>query len=207
MSSKSVIIDYSRKADAELDDFAELVYKALNPNLNFTWGTEVMPQFKTNCDNYRARLIAAASGSTADITAKNVAKAVLVENLHDIAVEVNRQADGDIIKLLSSALTLTKEREKVGTLPKPSRLKVTTGPNPGEATCTVPSNRKASMYNFYIAATPAPESIDMWRLVTSSRCTKKISGLKAGVQYTVRAAYQGASEEIIYSDPVFFYAQ
>ncbi len=207
MNAQSVIIDYSKKTDTDLDNLADAVYKALNPNPNFTWETDAMTQFKANCDDYKVKIAAAINGGTAAVTAKNVAKEVLVDNLREIAKEVNRQAKGDLLKLVSSGLTLTKIKGKVGPLPKPTGLKVQTGKNSGDLLCIVDANNDAIMYNFYIAQVPAPASIDEWRLVPSTTRKKNIPGLKPGVQYALKCAFQGTSTELVYSDPVLIYAQ
>src|SRR5665647_540940 len=191
MEKLSVIIDYSKESDSSIDNFADLVYKSLNPNLNFTWKADVMTTFKSDTETYRTKLQLAKSGNSADIAAKNAARKELLNDIHDIAMEVNLQADGDEVKLKSSGLVMAKVKAKKGPLEKPRNLKVKTGANSGDFLCSVEANADATMYNFYTAPEPAPAAIEEWRLTPSTTHSKNITGFKPGTQYAVKCAYQG----------------
>lgn len=203
----SVLIDYSKLPDEELDNFSDVVYKALNPNANFTWAANVMTTFQTNITTYRAKLHAAMNGSSTDVAAKNAGRKILITSLRDIAMEVNRQSAGDLVKLRSSGLTLAKERGKVGVLPKPESFKVSTGINSGELLFKVNANESAIMYNFYAAPVPAPDDINKWRLIPSTTHKKNVAGFTPGVQYAVKCAYQGTDPHLNFSETFLIYAQ
>jgi hypothetical protein len=207
MTKQAVIIDYSRDADKDLDNFAEAVYKALNPNPNFVWDTKVMPLFKTNTDNYRTMLQAAQNGTSTDVLAKNLAKTTLTDQMREIAMEVNKQAGDDLIKLQSSGFILARGKSKVGTLPKPTGFKVSTGANSGDLLMNVDANMDTTTYNFYTAPVPAPANINDWRLTPSTTHRKNISGFTPGTQYAVRCAYLGTDPTLVFSDTVQIYAQ
>jgi hypothetical protein len=207
MSKPSVLIDYSRDTDLELNVFAQNVYTALNPNPNFTWDESVMPKFQTDITAYRTALEKAQNGSPADTAAKNAARTTLLEELKKIATEVNLQANYDVLKLQSSGLLLKKRKSKVGILPKPTGFVVRSGDNSGDLFCSVDSHPNALVYNFYFAPAPAPVAIGDWRLIPSSVHKKNISGFTPGKQYEFKCAYQGSEETLVYSDPVLIYAQ
>jgi hypothetical protein len=207
MSKSSAITDYSRETDLELDVFAQNVYTSLNPNPAFTWGETVMRKFQTDITAYRTALENAQHGSPTEIVIKNAARKVLVDGLKNIALEVNIQANGDVLKLQSSGLRLAKTRSKVGILPKPTGFTVRSGDNPGDFLCNVDPYPHVAMYNFYSAPAPAPASINDWRLTPSTTHKKNIAGFTPGKQYELKCAYQGSEETLVYSDPVLIYAQ
>jgi hypothetical protein len=207
MAKSFVIIDYSRDTDLELDVFAQNVYTALNPNPNFTWGETVMRNFQSNITAYRTALEKAQNGTPAETARKNAARKVLVVDLKNIALEVNIQANGDLLKLQSSGLRLAKTRSKVGILPKPTGFTVRSGGNSGDLLCIVDTHPNALSYNFYSAPAPSPASINDWRLTPSTTHKKNIAGFTPGKQYELKCAYQGSEETLVYSDPVLIYAQ
>lgn len=139
------------------------------------------------------------------VTAKNVAKQALVDQMRVIALEINRQAAGDIIKLTSSGFTLAKEPTPKGVLPKPTGFKVERGDNSGDILFLVDANSDADRYNFYSAAVPAPENINEWRLVSSSTRKKNVSGFTPGKQYAFKCAYQATEDTLVYSDTILMF--
>jgi hypothetical protein len=207
MTKSSVITDYSKVADNELDNLAQSVYNALNPNPNFTWAANDMPDLQTGITTYRTNLDAAESGDTKDVAIKNDSKKKLAGQLHSIALEVNKQANGDVLKLKSSGLTLAKDNTKVGVLPKPMGFTVSSGDNSGDILCTVDANSDAYTYNFYSAMVPSPASMADWRLTPSTKHKKNISGYTPGKQYEFKCAYQGTEDALIFSEPLFIFAQ
>lgn len=207
MEKLTVNTDYSKEPDEELAVFAEIVYKALNPNTNFTWKADVMTSFRTKIDTYKDKLVEARSGGTPKKAAKNAAKKDLTNDMSGIADEVNHQSDGNEVKLRSSGFVMSKTKTKKGTLPPPKRLTVKTGLNSGDLFCSVEANTDADRYNFYTHPVPEPENMDEWRLTSSSKHTKNISGFKRGTEYAVRCAYQGTSDTLVFSDTVHIFAQ
>jgi hypothetical protein len=207
MGKPSVIIDYSKDSDFELDVFAQNVYTSLNPNPNFKWDESVMPAFQAGITAYRNALEKAQNGSPAERAAKNAARKTLLESLNKIASEVNLQSQNDLLKLQSSGLRLAKERAKVGVLPKPIGFTVKSGDNSGDLLCNVDPHPNVSVYNFYSAAVPAPANIADWRLTPSTTHKKNITGFTSGKQYELKCAYQGSEEALVFSDSVFIYAQ
>lgn len=204
---EKVIIDYSKEQDDSLDNFGQYVYNHLNGNANFTWQADVLTGFQTKITNYRVKLEASRHGSDLDIDAKNVARGELLKELRILGMDVNRQANGDYSKLLSSGFRMVKTKTPVGVLPKPTGFVVRTGRNSAEMFMEVDPCKGVKIYDFYVSEVPAPEDIEKWRRINSTRCRTYANGFIPGKQYEFKAAYKGTSEEIVFSDPIFIYAQ
>ncbi|MDP4207839.1 MAG: hypothetical protein Q8928_03385 [Bacteroidota bacterium] len=207
MYNKSVITDYSRLSDKEVETLAFLIYNSLKDNPNFNWGNNEIAQLLTLSTNYRTAFEKALTGTSQDVTAKNIARKALTDFIRILGKDVNLQANGDLLKLQSSGFELSKDRSKLGVLPKPSGLKVTAGDNPGEIIATTDAFTQATVYLFFVAVVPTPASIKDWQVEMSTSHKKKISGLTSGKQLEVKCAYKGTSDELIYSDSVFIYVQ
>lgn len=207
MNKQSVIIDYSKLPDSELDNFAQGVHNSLSGNANFTWAATVLPALLTNIVSYRTKLEIAANGTAKDVTSKNVAKISLLDFLRTTATDVNRQANGDLLKLQSSGFKITKTPAKKGIMPKPTGFKVKTGDNSGEILFQMDAYTEADMYYFYSAAVPAPVDMTDWRLTPSTTRKKNISGYTPDKQYELRCAYKGTEDAMVYSDALLLFAQ
>ncbi|WP_320052268.1 hypothetical protein [uncultured Acetobacteroides sp.] len=207
MSKRDVIINYFRMSDYELSTFSQNVSKKLTGNVNFKFDAATLTMLDERTTTYVGSLVKARSGAPHDITEKNVQKELVCACLHDIAMEVNVQAKGDIVKLQSSGFNLPKEPKKKGVLPKPTKFKVASGTNKGDLLCEVNSNPDAFVYNFYSAPVPAPENINEWRLTPSSTRKKNISGFTPGKEYELKCAYQGSEDTLTFSESVRIFAQ
>ena len=207
MAKNKVITDYSRLPDDELSVFSQAVYDALNPNENFIWEEGMMAQFQTKITTYRDLQEDARNGSSSDVLKKNVAKTALTDQLRYMAVEVNQQAGNDLVKLKSSGFQLVKSPSVVGPMPKPTNFTVKTGRNSGQLSFNVDACPNCRMYFFYESSVPAPESIEDMHLIPSTTHRKNVNGFTPGTQYKCVCAYQGSDEELVYSDPVYIYAQ
>lgn len=207
MPRLDVIINYSRTPDNELVSFSHNVISSLTGNTNFKFDATLLTQFNETTTSYSNSVVKALNGTSQDVAAKNSLKGLVCECLHEIALEVNMQAKGDILKLQSSGLTLAKEPKKKGVLPKPEKFKVTSGANRGDFLCEVESNKDAFVYNFYSAPVPAPENINEWRLTPSTTRKKNITGFTPGKEYELKCAYQGSEDTLTFSDSIRIFAQ
>ncbi len=207
MKKQTVIIDYSHEADNDLDNLAQAAFDALDQNADFTFEAGLLPGLQTSINDYRVKLNQCKNGSSADKAAKNEAKQVLANYLKDVAVQVNLQADGDVLKLMSSSFRLAKIAAPVGILPKPTSFGVKSGNNSGEFMLSTEANKNTTMYYFYTAPVPAPANLADWRLSPSTKSSVNVSGFTPGKQYECKCAYKGSAEELVYSDSVLIYAQ
>lgn len=206
MPKLDVIIDYSRTPDNEVVTLSQTVQNKLTGNTHFKFDAALLTLLQERTTDYNTKLIKSKTGTSQDVAEKNAAKTLVFECFHEIALEVNLQAKGDLIKLQSSGLTLVKEPKKVGELPKPEKFKVIGGANQGDFQFSVEANKNALFYNFYSAPVPAPANINEWRLTPSTTHKKNVSGFTPGKEYEFKCAYQGATETIVLSDTIKAFA-
>ena len=90
--AQRVIIDYSDLSDNDLNEFVASVFHSLTGNTNFTWGVDVLTGYKAKCDDFNAKLLAARTNDTVKLAEKNESRVILLDETHDLAQEVNRQA-------------------------------------------------------------------------------------------------------------------
>ena len=202
-----VIIDYGDLNDNDLHKLVASMLLGLTGNPNFTWPVGKLLGIQEKNDEFNTRILAASTNDSVKIALKNEWRIDLLSEIHDTAQDVNRQAAGNLAKLLSSGLTLVRNRGIVGPLDSPSGFKVVNGPNPGELVCSVDAHSDAVMYFFYFAPVPAPEDIEDWKLKPSTKRKKTFRGFKSGDQIAVKAAYQGTVDELNYSETIYIYVQ
>ncbi len=207
MKKERVITDYSRTPDNSLDNLAQSAYDKLNNNTSFTFDATVLPNLLLLIDDYKAKLDKSKKGTSTDVAEKNAAKKELTDELKAIALEVNQQADGDLVKLTASGFNLAKKAAQVGILPKPVGFAVKSGKNSGELAFSTDSHKNAVVYYFYSTPVPAPGSIAAWRLNPSTKSAANINGYTPGQQYECKCAYKGTVDELVYSDSILIYAQ
>jgi hypothetical protein len=207
MKKETVNTDYSRMADNSLDNLAKSSYDKLVNSTHFNFAADALPRMLLLINTYRVKLDKSKKGTSTDVAEKNAAKKELVDELKAIAAEVNRQADGDLVKLTASGFTLAKKPVQVGVLPKPAGFSVKSGNNSGQLAFSTDAHKNAVMYYFYSSPVPAPANIVAWRLSPSTKCIANISGYTPGQQYECKCAYKGAAEELVYSDSIMIYAQ
>jgi hypothetical protein len=202
-----VLKDYSKEPDNDLLVLAQDVNVSLTGNANFTFAAGVLAGFQTKITDFLAKNQRSQHGNSADITAKNLSRKALLTDLHDIADTVNYLAKGDLAKLKSTAFVLSKEKAKVGSLPKPEMFKVVSGNNSGDLLCSVEACPDAIMYLFFWAPVPAPDNMADWHWVPNTVRKMNISGFMPGKHYILKCAYKGTDGNLVYSEPIYIYAQ
>ncbi len=207
MRKETIITDYSHVPDNSLDNLAQSAYDKLSNGTEFTFTANVLPDLLLSADRYRGKLDKSKKGNSMDVAEKNAAKKELTDKLKGIATEVNRQADGDLVKLTASGFTLAKKAVQVGILPKPAGFSVKSGKNPGELAFSADSHKNARVYYFYSAPVPAPGNMAAWRLSPSTKSSANINGYTPGQQYECKCAYKGTAGDLVYSDSILIYAQ
>ena len=207
MPTYKVITSYAHESDMDIEAIAKSAVANLRDNSNFVWQNGEVKTLEENFANYSASLISANKGGQVEVANKNAQRKLVLGALSVIGNGVNLQANGDLLKLQTSGLTLAKLPVPVGPLPKPTGFKVVSGANSGEFLCTVDANKDASIYQFYWAAVPAPANIADWHQVSSTVRKKLMTGFTPGTQYALRCAYQGSDPSIIYSDIITIFAQ
>ncbi len=207
MNGKTVLTGYGRLKDHDLEAQADVVNNDLPGNPNFQFDAAKVTDFQTNLTNFSAALKNCKNGTSADVLKKNVARKALLASMKYLAVEVNQQADGDTLILQSSGFVLSKVSTKIGPLPKPVDFKVQTGRNSGELLFDVDANANCLVYVFYFAPMPTTLSpVEMSKAVSTTHKVN-VGNFTPGTQYKCYCAYQGTDPTLVYSEPIYIYAQ
>lgn len=207
MISLKVITGYTRYTEDALRNAAQQACDSLNGNTNFDFTAETITRFQTEITSFDDLRMKAQNGTSADVLKKNEAKNVLIQDMHYLSVEVNQQAQSDLIKLQSSGFPLSKSRGPVGTLPKPTGFQVKSGLNSGDLLFEVDANADCQVYLFFYAAVPASDNVDEMHKFVSTTHKRNAVGFTPGTQYKCLCAYQGSETSLVYSDPVYLFAQ
>jgi len=201
MATIELVTSHSHLKDGEIGPFTGNIILQLTGNDIFSIPSERIEKIKIRKDDYETKQIASIDGTKADVLKKNEAKAALVAELNDMAIELCVMAKGDREKLASTGFTLVKETEKGKEPPKPSNFKVEYGVNEGSLIFSVKSHADARFYIFlFTPITSAPSDIATWSQVSSTSSKKEITGFKHGVDYLCRSANMGPKGKLIYSD-------
>lgn len=202
MVQPRVIVDYNRYSDNDFAEFAEHILGCLTGNTNFKFEANMLVDLSSKITVYKENKLKAINGGKLLISAKNESKNDLASLINKIGKQVNVQADGNLTKLQSSGFTLIKEPQKQSERPKPENVKVYSGKNHREVMFEMKPAKNILLYNVYYAESPAPESVDDWYMVQSTKHKTMIDNLNIGTEYEFMGAYKGRTEKLIFSDVV-----
>ena len=203
MAIIELVTSHAYLKDGEIGPFTGNVILQLTGNSLFTITSERLARLKSCKDDYETKQIASIDGTKADVLMKNEAKATLVTELNEMAIELCIMAKGDREKLATTGFNLVKETEKGKEPPKPSNFKVEYGINEGSLIFSVKSHADARVYVFlFTAVATAPSDLSAWAQVSSTSSKKEITGFKHGVDYLCRCAYMGPKGKLVYSDAI-----
>lgn len=207
MNKSKVITSYVRYADADLDVLAGGTVKSLTGNANFTFtGTELTALTAAETA-YHSKLILVATGGPAAIIEKNTARADLLTAMNVMAIQVNLQANGDLLKLQSSGLPLVKQPQ-YHSQPIPTGLVIDNGTN-GDLKVKVDSSPVGDN-GVVFAYTPATNTItdpNQWTLKPVNSHSIVLKALTPSVGYKVTAAYKGNDiDELVWAPPTTKFA-
>jgi hypothetical protein len=187
----------------EIGPFTGNVILQLTGNKLFAVTEERLTRIKTCKDYYDTKYIVSIEGGKAEIIVKNEAKAALVSELNELAIELCVMAKGDREKLATTGFVLIKTTERGKEPPKPTNFKVEYGINEGSLIFSVKAHTNARFYVFlFTPVGSVPSDLAAWPQVSSTSSKKEIAGFKHGVDYLCRCAYMGPKGKIIYSDAI-----
>lgn len=200
----SVIIDFSRTTDAQLDATALTILNSCTGNSNFVFNTNVLPDATAAQTDYHNKLAAVALGGPIAVTAKNVARGILENNLRIVCTQVNLQANGDLGKLQSSGAPLAKTPGSHD-MPIPTGLSIQYNNIPGSVDVSVdkPNVSDHGTLFAYTLAAIAPANTNDWKNIHANGHKLTINGLTAGQTYQFSAAYKGKDgEDLIWAPAI-----
>jgi hypothetical protein len=201
MAILELVTSHAGLKDTEIGPFTGNVLLQLTDNKSVIISPERTAKLRLLKEDYEAKHIISIEGSKADVLKKNEAKAALIEDLNELAVEVCVIAKGDREKLATTGFVLVKETEKGKEPPKPTNFKVEYGVNEGSLIFSVKPHSDARFYIFLFTPIDSVSSdLTAWSQISSTSSKKEITGFKHGVDYQCRCAYMGPKGKLIYSD-------
>lgn len=194
------LIDFSRYSDAVLESKAHSIINAMTGNANFTTPVPDLATLTAAANAYSAALLKAATGNRVDIAEKNERKKELAGDFRTLANYVNTVAAGDVAKLISSGIELSKQGSPV-TITKPENLQVVNGINTGELDVSVNTVKGAYAYIFQYTT---DENMAPGKWVNNPSTSSKVTltNLQSGVRYFCRVGALGSNDQLLYSDPI-----
>ena len=190
--------EYNRISDANLLKFARQVVSSLKDNAQFPSLKDSVTAVENAVNDYEAALINAKGRDRTMISIKNDKKALLKQQLAELAINVSQVCKGDRSMLLSSGFNISKDRSAATKLP--FMLTVDLG-LPGVATTRIPRVRDTRAYVHEYTADPVtPASV--WRSATSKSNSYAFTGLTSGTKLWFRIIVVDKAGESTYLEPV-----
>ena len=199
MSENKAITNFDNQKDDEIGGTAASAIAALTGNADFTFTTQ-LSDVVTAKTNYLLKLGLVATGNSASVTTKDEYKLILETKLSVLAVEVNLQANGDLVKLQGSGLVLAKlpSHHDMGV---PGDFQVARAVIAGNMNLSVDKpaySTHGTIFAFWKPSLgPTPANINDWFFRHSNGHDLTITGLTPNVAYPFAAAYKGMDDEAL----------
>ncbi|WP_320053459.1 hypothetical protein [uncultured Acetobacteroides sp.] len=207
MEKNSINTFFDNSSDYELLNIGNATYSNLKGNKYFTFKEGQLESYNNDIIALTNAKAKCENGGKVEYSAKNIARAKLLETTSTIAKIVNQQAEGNLMILKSSGFPTRKEAESYPEFPAPTSLKLKSGMAHGEIIVEVPVQKNTRVYCIYHAPMPASANIKEWNNVLSTKHTAIITGLTPGTQQAVRAGYVGTNGKINLSEIFTIFVQ
>lgn len=198
-----VLMDFVSMPDSELQDFTDSVLSRMTGNAAFPTPPVALTLVATQNTTFSDALAVHADGGKAATSAKNDARAVLVDSLRQNALYVQTMSDNNLTTLLSSGYHAASTSHAQQPLDKPQIITLTNG-NTGQLLLRVKTVTNARSYEVRYAVIGAGGSPGPWQsagVFTNSR-SMPIDDLTPGTMYTVEVrAVGGSTGYSDWSDP------
>jgi hypothetical protein len=192
MDYNKVVINLGHLNDSDLDTHSGTIVRDLTPNVAFVFTGGALTNYTTAQNDFHNKLQLIATNGPAAVTAKDLARVVLESSFRLVAMQVNTQANGDLIKLQSTGIPLVQ----TGTsqpMPLPINFTVKQGDVSGTIELKVSKPRVAD-HGTIFAFTPLEDASadpNDWKIKHSNGHGLSIKGLLRGKIYLLTAAYKG----------------
>ena len=196
MSNEKVIINFIHFAEADLNELASTVVKNCTGNVNFTFTGGALVNVTAAATTFSSKLSAVPTGTPQAVVEKDIAKKVLTDALHILALQVNLLANNDKAKLESSGIPLVA-KGSTQVMPIPTGLQVKLSDVSGSVNISVdvPNVSHHGTLFAYTLAANAPANPEEWKLKHANGHSFTLSGLTPGSNYQFTAAYKGNDAE------------
>ena len=207
MFKPKVLTNYARYTDPNLDVTGESGSKGLTGNAYFTFTNGELTGLTANATTFHNKMALLANGGPAAVIEKNTARANLLQSLNIVALQVNIQANGDLLKLQSSGLPLASQPQH-HQQPAPGNLKVVIGNN-GDLLVSVdksPESDNGTVFA-YTPVSNTENDPNLWTLKPVNGHSATIKGLTAGIGFKISAAYKGNdNDDLVWAPPITKFA-
>jgi len=188
-----VLMDFTSMADPSLDEFTETVISNMTGNTSFTQPPLTMAALQALLDTFAAAIGDKAQGGTAATSAKNDARAALVEALRQIALYVQVTSNNNLTMLLTSGFQAANTNRAQTPLAQPV-IDLING-NSGELIVRLKPVANAHAYEARYAVLGAGGTLGPWQIGGTFISTRNltVAGLTPGTQYSVQVRAVGGS--------------
>ena len=188
----SVHVSFSKYTDADLETVCNAIMQSMTENSNFLTPVPVLAEIKTVLEDYSGAKAEAASRDRNKVAAKNTVRYQLVQMMGQLGRYVNTIADGDLEKLISSGLVVSKmpAPRYVGI---PQNLQVIPA-GTGKLKTQVKGDKNAISYKHEITADPLTEE-SVWTSVITSRSKFTFTKLEQGKKFWGRVIAIGSNDQ------------
>ena len=196
-------INFDGYAEPELLQKTRAAVLKMTGNANFPNIVPTAANMAIAADDFEAAMANASTGNKDAIANKNAQKAVLQGMMRSWGLYVNLLSDGDLEKLTSSGLPITKEPTPA-VLGVPENLVISQAVNPGTIEVSFKAVDKAINYRYEWAANPITANT-VWQGIISTSRKQVISSLEQGSNYWFRVrAYGTRKQETVSSEVLEF---
>ncbi|WP_017257599.1 hypothetical protein [Pedobacter arcticus] len=199
MKTPSLVTDYSRLSDANLEFKGQSIILSLTGNPTFPVTTPTLADFTALKVAFSTSLANALDGGRTNIAIKNTDRLALINSMRFLAANIESLAQGDKAKLLSSGFDLSATGETVPPLSAPVEFKLVDGINPGEISSVVKPVAQAVAYSHEYTFT-APDEATVWSVKSGTSRKILLSGLPSGQRIFVRVAAIGRKGQEAYTN-------
>src|ERR1019366_8650593 len=194
----SVNKPYNSWSDKKLATETIKIQTAMTDNPDFPTPVPSVADYSSAVGAFILQLGKAGSRGVNAVAAKNARRKELINSTITLGTSVSLTANGDLEKLLSTALPLRKQAQPV-VLAKPGNFRCTNGINPGELDLKVDTMDGVASFNFTYTVYP-PTETSTWTIVTSSKSSCTITGLEPGKKYWFRVAAIGTKGQMVWGE-------
>lgn len=199
MKNVKLIKDYSRLSDANLDLKAQMVIINLTGNPDFPVTEPTLADFTLVKASFNTALQNSQEGGRTAVAIKNQARKTLLASMRNLSINIESQAQGDRVKLVSSGFDLAADGANVPALSGPLNFMVSDGLNTGELKLSVKASKQAISYlHEYTVGPVTDESIWISKVSTAREHT--FGGIRSGVRAYARVAVIGTKGQEVYSN-------
>lgn len=206
MSNSKIITDYTRYEDDTLNTTAAAGIKGTTASKAFVFANKELTNAAAAQAAYSDALDNVPTGTDADITDKNTAKAALIKALSILCTQINVQAGGDLATLQGTGFPLAKEpaHHAMGVT---VNFVVDRGVQAGSFVLSVDKPENYSDHGAVFAFWnpiygPAPASPDDWFHRSCNGHSMTLKGFAPGTAYPFSSAYKGSDSDPLVWSPI-----